>query len=93
MPKKITVNVNANKREKQNLSVDDIVEFQVNEECDLYFTNPDVFGTECVHLMPGKNPVKVQGDGATTWNTLTTSKVQAGKSPGVMGNPNEIVVP
>jgi hypothetical protein len=89
MPKKITVNVTVSKREPQNLSKGDTVEFHANEECDLYFTNPDVFG-DSVHLAPGNTSVPVLGDGATTWNALSGSKRKASASA---GNPNEIVVP
>ena len=89
MPKKITVTVNASKREPQHLSKGDTVEFHATEACDLYFTNPDVFGGS-VHLTPGNNPVPVRGDGTTTWNALSGSKQ---KSSAGAGNPNEIVVP
>lgn len=89
MPKKITVTVSANKRDSQHLSRGDTVEFHATEECDLYFTNPAVFG-DSVHLKPGNNPVPVLGDGTTTWNALSGSKQ---KSSAGVGNPNEIVVP
>jgi hypothetical protein len=90
MPKKIVVTVNVNKREPQNLSPGDSVEFQANGDCDLYFTNSDVFGTGSVQLTNGKNTVVVQADGTTSWTALSGSKRKA--SAGA-GNPNEIVVP
>jgi len=86
------IDINTNQRDSKNLSVGDTVDFHAKEECDLYFTNPDVFGTESVHLKPGKNSVDVKGDGTTTWNALSTPKQKAVR-PDAAGSPNEIVVP